>query len=123
MITVHDRSGMKHMLSPAAIALISPTEVSSRWHGIRSTVRLHDGKVLECSDEVETISKQIDNDLPRVNVTLDRHQLKELFTLTGDSAITHVSLENVPGHGVTAYVRFDSKNVMPINLASQKDGE
>ena len=125
MITVHDRSGMKHSLASSAIARISPTEASSRWHGIRSVVVLHGGHMIESSDEVEAINKQIENERVRTGlVTLNRHQIAEVLQLlTDDAHVVDVSLENRVDGTVAAYFWFDGKARHAINVTLDKGGE
>jgi hypothetical protein len=55
MIEVTDCSGHRHYLAPAAIASVSEAGTSSQWHGIRSYVRLFDGRVIEARETVEKV--------------------------------------------------------------------
>lgn len=59
MIEVTDCSGHRHYLAPAAIASISEAGVSSQWHGIRSYVRMFDGRTIEARDTVDEITARL----------------------------------------------------------------
>jgi hypothetical protein len=59
MIEVTDCSGHRHYLAPAAIASVSEAGTSSQWHGIRSRVRMFDGRTIEARDTVDEIAARL----------------------------------------------------------------
>lgn len=59
MIEVTDCGGHRHYLAPAAIASVSEAGVSSQWHGIRSHVRMFDGRTIEARDTVDEIAARL----------------------------------------------------------------
>lgn len=59
-LTTPNSSGYtNHYVAPNNIARITEAGTSSQWHGIRSIVKLFDGKVLECSEVASDIAKQL----------------------------------------------------------------
>lgn len=59
MIEVTDYGGHRHYLAPAAIASVSEAGVSSQWHGIRSHVRMFDGRTIEARETVGEITARL----------------------------------------------------------------
>ncbi|MBB1599940.1 hypothetical protein [Variovorax sp. UMC13] len=57
MIRITSHTGTTHYVAPAAIAEIVEAGASSQWHGIRSVVRLFDGRVIEASETAEQIAR------------------------------------------------------------------
>lgn len=50
MIQMTDHDGRSHYVAASAVAQISEAGPSSAWHGIRSFVKLFDGRVLEVQE-------------------------------------------------------------------------
>lgn len=59
MIEVTDCGGRRHYLAPAAIASVSEAGTSSQWQGIRSRVRMFDGRTIEARDTVDEIAARL----------------------------------------------------------------
>jgi hypothetical protein len=55
MVEIRDFNGQKHYVAPSAIAKITEAGASSKWHGIRSFVKLFDGTEIESSDTTDSI--------------------------------------------------------------------
>ncbi len=55
MIRVIDIDGGAHYLNPAAIASITEAGASSQWYGVKSIVRLFDGRVVESRETAAEI--------------------------------------------------------------------
>lgn len=47
MIQITDRDGRIHLLAPEAIARITETGVSAKWHGTQCYVKTFDGKTID----------------------------------------------------------------------------
>ena len=60
MISISDHNGRAHHLALAAIARVSDSSDSGKWHGIRAYVHLFDGEVIEAREEVAHILRQIE---------------------------------------------------------------
>lgn len=59
MIKITDSNGMANYLAAAAIASVTEAGTSSQWHGIKSYVRLFDGRVLEAVESAAQIAVAI----------------------------------------------------------------
>ena len=60
IVRLHNPEGRCLFLASDFIAQVSEAGASSQWHGIRSIVKTKDGKVLECGDTAEEVSKKIE---------------------------------------------------------------
>jgi hypothetical protein len=59
MFELKKPDGRTVLVAPAAVARIDETCTSSKWHGINCIVRLFDGTVLECQQDLKTVEKLI----------------------------------------------------------------
>jgi hypothetical protein len=59
MVVITDYKDHKHYISPAAIAKISESGLSSRWRGINCIVKCFDGTIIEAADHAHEIANQV----------------------------------------------------------------
>lgn len=59
LIQIEDFNGRRQYVSAGAIAQITEAGASSQWHGIRSIVRLFDGRVIESRDSADELAAAI----------------------------------------------------------------
>lgn len=59
MIELVTYDGHTMFVAPSAIASVTEAGTSSQWHGIRSIVRLFDGKAIEASQTAQWVVEQI----------------------------------------------------------------
>lgn len=62
MIRITDINGATHALHRDAIARLTEAGTSSRWHGIKTIVRLFDGKTIEAQEELSVIQQRVDSE-------------------------------------------------------------
>lgn len=60
MIRIQNHRGRYDYVSPDAVASIQEAGTSSQWHGIRSFVKLFDGRLIESSEDAALIAERID---------------------------------------------------------------
>lgn len=68
MIEITDNGGLRHYLAPASIASVSEAGSSGQWHGIRSYVRLFNGRVIEARETVDEIAARLAKEADRGGV-------------------------------------------------------
>lgn len=66
MFKLTDSNGRAVYVAPTNVARIDEAGDSSQWHGIRSFVRLFDGAVIECQQDVATVAGLVGTSSPRV---------------------------------------------------------
>ena len=77
MIKLTDINGRAHYIAPNNIARITEAGVSSRWHGIRSIVKTHDGVTLDVQDDADQIASQIADQIKAQAPTCTKSQTGE----------------------------------------------
>lgn len=59
LIRTTDVYGNRVLISSVAVSSVAEASVSSQWHGIRSVIRMMDGRVIESRDDYRTIEDQM----------------------------------------------------------------
>lgn len=62
MFKITDTSGLAHYVAAENVARVTEASTSSRWHGIRSIVRLFDGAVIECIQDAHDVAQWVESD-------------------------------------------------------------
>lgn len=60
MVKIIDFNGRTVYAAPDAVASITEAGASSQWHGIRSIVKLFDGRVIEAQEEAGRLAAAVD---------------------------------------------------------------
>lgn len=59
LIEITDFNGAKQYISAGAVEQITEAGASSQWHGIRSIVRLFNGKVIESQNTAYEVASMV----------------------------------------------------------------
>ena len=60
MLKLTDINGRAVFVAPSNVARINEADASSKWHGVRSIVRLFDGAVIECQQDASEVAALIE---------------------------------------------------------------
>ena len=62
MFKITDSNGKAHYVAAENVARVTEADMSSRYHGTRSFVRMFDGAVIECLQDAHDVAQWVDSD-------------------------------------------------------------
>lgn len=65
MLKLTDINGRAVFVAASNVARVNVAGESSRWHGIRSIVKLFDGAVIECQQDADEVAALVEASKPQ----------------------------------------------------------